>query len=132
MLHHWHCRFNFWTGISTDANRADGDLMVRSRPWLVSCSIAANARRIPFKFGSTAPGALNVLAPKGLHDSRSAWRIQSRLCFGGRREVVDVTAMIIGSKAPRLITVRDWQGPSANGDSRLKTAPVARRSLWRR
>jgi alpha-mannosidase len=127
-------------GISTDANRADGDFDGKKQTVageLLPLQLMLDG--IPFKFGSTASCALNVLAPKGdtIPIPPGAYNRVYLLAaaVGG-----DVTAMIdVGAKAPRQITVRDWQGPIGQWDSRLKeprqsrevsVAPMTRGQSW--
>jgi alpha-mannosidase len=127
-------------GVSTDTNRADGDFDGKKQTLageLLPLQLMLDG--IPFKFGSTAPGSLNVLAPKGeaIPIPPGAYNRVYVLAaaVGG-----DVTTTIdVGAKTPQQITVREWQGPIGQWDSRLKeprqlrevyVAPMTRGQSW--
>jgi alpha-mannosidase len=70
--------------------------------------------------GSSAPGALNVLVPKGSAipippGSHNRLYVLAAAVGGDATTTIDV-----GSKTPQQITVREWQGPIGQWDSRLK------------
>ncbi len=103
-------------GVSTDANRADGDLDGRGQTLageLLPQKLQLDG--VSFKLGSSAPGAMNALVPKGqtLSLPKGSYNRVYVLAaaVGG-----DVTTTIGG----RMITVREWQGPVGQWDSRLK------------
>jgi len=108
-------------GVSTDANRGDGDFDGKKQTLageLLPRDLWLNG--VPFKFGSSAPGALNVLAPKGdaIPIPSGAYNRVYVLAaaVGG-----DVPTMIdVGARTPQQIIVREWQGPIGQWDSRLK------------
>jgi len=122
-------------GISTDANRADGDFDRRGQT-LASELLPARLvlDGIPFNFGSNAPAALNVLVPAG----------QTVQLPRGDYNRVYVLAAAVGGDASttfgeQKITVREWQGPVGQWDSRLKeprqlrevsVAPMTRGQTW--
>ena len=94
---------------------------------------------IPFKLGSSSPGALNVLAPKGdrIPIPRGGY---NRLYVLAAAIGGDATTTIdVGANAPQQIIVREWQGPVGQWDSRLKeprqlqevlVAPMTRGQSW--
>jgi Alpha-mannosidase len=103
-------------GVSTDANRADGDFDGKGQTLageLLPQETQLDGLR--FKFGSSSSGALNVLVPKG----------QSVPVRLGSYNRVYILATGIGSDvrttiAGEPITVSEWQGPIGQWDSRLK------------
>jgi len=122
-------------GISTDANRADGDFDGRKQTLageLLPPELSLDGVR--FKFGSSAPGALNVLIPKG----------QTVALPPGFYNRVDILAAAVGDDATTTmggqnLTIREWQGPVGQWDSRLKeprqlpevaVAPMTRGQSW--
>ena len=122
-------------GISTDANRADGDFDGKKQTLageLLPSELALNGVR--FKLGSGAPGALNVLVPKG----------ETVALPQGSYNRVYILAAAVGGDAPITIdghnlTIREWQGPVGQWDSRLKeprqlrevaVAPMTRGQSW--
>jgi alpha-mannosidase len=127
-------------GVSTDANRADGDFDGRKQTLageLLPPDLWLDG--FPFKLGSSAPGALNVLAPKG--DSIPIPRgVYNRVYMLAAAVDGDATTTIdVGAKAPQKIIVREWQGPIGQWDSRLKeprqlrevyVAPMTRGQSW--
>jgi alpha-mannosidase len=122
-------------GVSTDANRADGDFDGKGQTLageLMPEKLELDG--VSFKLGSNAPGAMNVLVPKGqtLSLSQDSYNRVYVLAtaVGG-----DVTTTISG----RIVTVREWQGPVGQWDSRLKeprqlrevhVAPMTRGQSW--
>jgi alpha-mannosidase len=127
-------------GVSTDANRADGDFDGKKQT-LAGELLPPNLMLdgVGFKFGPKAPGALNVLVPKGerLTLPRGAY---NRLYVLAAAVGGDATTTIdVGANSPRKITVREWQGPVGQWDSRLKeprqlrevyVAPMTRGQSW--
>jgi len=122
-------------GVSTDADRADGDFDGKKQTLageLLPSQLMLDG--IPFKFGSNAPGRLNVLAPKGemlALPSGSFNRVYVLAATVGG----DVTTTIGGQN----VTIREWQGPVGQWDSRLKeprqlrevsVAPMTRGQSW--
>ena len=103
-------------GVSTDANRADGDFDGKGQT--LAGELLPQETQIDglrFKFGSSSSGALNVLVPKG----------QSVPVRLGSYNRVYILATAIGSDvrttiAGEPITVSEWQGPIGQWDSRLK------------
>src|SRR5207244_10186133 len=89
---------------------------------------------VRFKFGSSAPGALNVLVPMG----------QTLALPQGSYNRVYVLAAAVGGDVTTTIggkplTIREWQGPVGQWDSRLKEprqlrevymAPMTRGQSW--
>jgi alpha-mannosidase len=127
-------------GMSTDANRADGDFDGKHQTLaseLLPPELSLDG--IQFKLGPGAPGALNVLAPKGetipIPPGQHNLLYVLAAAVGG-----DATTTIdVGAKTPRQITVREWQGPIGQWDSRLKeprqlrevyVAPMTRGQSW--
>src|SRR3989475_1293716 len=122
-------------GISTDANRADGDFDGKKQTLageLLRPELSLNGVR--FKFGSSVHGALNVLVPRG----------QTIALPQGSYNRVYILAAAVGGDAPITIdgqnlTIREWQGPVGQWDSRLKeprqlrevsVAPMTRGQSW--
>jgi alpha-mannosidase len=118
-------------GISTDANRADGDFDGKGQ------SIAAEllpARLmldgVPFNFGPTSPGALNVLVPKGQvlalpQGSFNRLYILAAAVGGDVAATFTIAGPAAGPKHVQL-SVRDWEGPIGQWDSRLKDTHLFR------
>jgi alpha-mannosidase len=103
-------------GVSTDANRGDGDFDGKRQTLageLLPSSLTLHG--VPFKFGSNSNGALNVLVPNGqtlpLPDGN-----YNRLYIVAAAVGSDVTTNIAGQP----LTIREWQGPVGQWDSRLK------------
>jgi len=122
-------------GISNDANRTDGDFDRQGKTLageLLPARLVLDG--IPFNFGSNAPAALNVLVPAG----------QTVQLPRGDYNRVYVLAAAVGGDASanfgdQKITVREWQGPVGQWDSRLKeprqmrevsVAPMTRGQTW--
>jgi alpha-mannosidase len=103
-------------GVSIDTNRADGDFDGKGQT--LAGELLPQKLQLDglwFKFGSSSPGALNVLVPKGQS-------VQLPLSSYNR---VYVLATAVGTDVPTTIagepvTVREWQGPIGQWDSRLK------------
>ncbi|PYS74684.1 MAG: alpha-mannosidase [Acidobacteria bacterium] len=122
-------------GISTDARPSDGDLDGKGQTLaaeLLPPGLTIDGVR--FKFGSSAPGALNVLVPMG----------QTLALPQGSYNRVYVLAAAVGGDVTTTIggqalTIREWQGPVGQWDSRLKeprqlrevsVAPMTRGQSW--
>ena len=130
-------------GISADRDRADGDFDGRKQTLaaeLLPKGLTLDG--VPFQFGSSAPGAANVLVPKG----------QRLIVPPGPYNRVYVLAAAVGgdvaasfatdgAAGPRAtqVTVRDWQGPVGQWDSTLKeprlfrevhVPPITRGQSW--
>jgi alpha-mannosidase len=127
-------------GVSTDANRADGDFDGKKQTLaseLLPPELSLDG--VQFKLGPRAPGALNVLAPKGenIPIPRGPYNrlyVLAAAVGGDASTTIDV-----GAKAPQQINVREWQGPIGQWDSRLKeprqlrevyVAPMTRGQSW--
>jgi alpha-mannosidase len=103
-------------GVSTDTNRADGDFDGKGQTLaaeLLPQNLQLNG--LWFKFGSSSPGALNVLVPKG----------QSVPVSPGSYNRVYILATAVGGDVLTTIggepvTICEWQGPIGQWDSRLK------------
>ncbi len=108
-------RFNL-DGVSTDANRADGDFDDKRQTLAAELFPATmSLDGVLFKFGSSKDGALNVLAPAG----------QTLQLPAGNYNRVYVVAGAVGGDvnatiAGQPLTIREWQGPVGQWDSRLK------------
>jgi len=122
-------------GISTDARSSDGNLDGKGQTLaaeLLPPGLTIDGVR--FKFGSSAPGALNVLVPMG----------QTLALPQGSYNRVYVLAAAVGGDVTTTIggqalTIREWQGPVGQWDSRLKeprqlrevsVAPMTRGQSW--
>ena len=122
-------------GVSTDASRTDGDFDRQGQTLageLLPARLVLDG--IPFNFGSNAPAALNVLVPAG----------QTVQLPRGDFNRVYVLAAAVGGDASttfgeQTVTVREWQGPVGQWDSRLKEprqlrevsiAPMTRGQTW--
>lgn len=113
-------------GISGDTNRGDGDFDGRQHTLAgeqVPAELDLNGVR--FAFGSTADGAKNVYVPRGERLALPAGSF-TRVYLLASAVGGDVQAQVGVGAATRAITVREWQGPVGQWDSRLK-APSA---LW--
>jgi alpha-mannosidase len=103
-------------GVSTDADRADGDFDGRGQTIaseLLPPTIKLDG--VPFDFGPVGKGALNVLVPHG----------QTLSLPSGNYNRAYMIAAAVGEDVPTLIagqplTIREWQGPVGQWDSRLK------------
>jgi alpha-mannosidase len=103
-------------GISTDANRADGDFDGKGQTLageLLPATLSLDG--VTFKVGSGRDGALNMLAPAGqtLHLPEGNY---SRVYVIAAAVGSDVSTEIAGQR----LTIREWQGPVGQWDSRLK------------
>jgi alpha-mannosidase len=122
-------------GVSTDANRADGDFDGKGQTLAAELLTARlDLDGIPFNFGSNAPGSLNVLLPAG----------QTLQLPQGKYNRVYVLAAAVGGDvattiAGQHVTIREWQGPIGQWDSRLKeprqlrevsVAPMTKGQTW--
>jgi alpha-mannosidase len=103
-------------GVSADANRADGDLDGKGQTLageLLPNSLTVGG--VPFKFGPSNNTAMNVLVPNGQALSLPA---------GNYNRVYIVAAAVGGDVvtdvAGQSLTIREWQGPIGQWDSRLK------------
>jgi len=113
-------------GMSSDRSRGDGDFDGRGRTLaaeLIPGELTLGRAR--FTFGSAAPGALNVVVANGQ-------RIGLPPAGGNRLYLLasaiggDVTAPFTierraGPKHVETLTIREWQGPVGQWDSRLKS-----------
>ena len=122
-------------GISTDANRADGDFDGQGQTLageLLPARLTLDG--VPFKFGSGRDGALNMLRPAGQ-------RLQlpegtyNRVYVIAAAVGADINTEINGQR----VIIREWQGPVGQWDSRLKeprqlrevsVAPMTRGQSW--
>ena len=103
-------------GVSTDASRADGNFDSTGQTLageLLPSSLTLHG--LPFNFGSTDKGALNVLVPSG----------QTLPLPKGNYNRVYVVAAAVGGDvntniAGQPLMIREWQGPVGQWDSRLK------------
>ncbi|HEY3040643.1 MAG TPA: glycoside hydrolase family 38 C-terminal domain-containing protein [Pyrinomonadaceae bacterium] len=122
-------------GVSTDANRADGDFDGKGQT--LASELLPQKLQLDglwYKFGPTTPGAMNVLVPKG----------QTLPLPRGAYNRVYVIAAAVGGDLETTIagqtkTIREWQGPVGQWDSRLKeprqlrevqVAPMTRGQTW--
>jgi alpha-mannosidase len=122
-------------GVSADTNRTDGDFDRQGQTLageLLPASLLLDG--IPFNFGANAPAALNVLVPAG----------QTVQLPRGDFNRVYVLAAAVGADvattiAGQNVTIREWQGPVGQWDSRLKeprqmrevsVAPMTRGQTW--
>jgi len=117
-------------GISRDENRSDGDFDGKQQTLageLLPPGLQLDG--VPFKFGSSAPGALNVLVPKGqqLALPRGSYNRLYMLAaaVGGDVATTFTVAGAAGPKPVRLI-VREWEGPVGQWDSVLKDTHLFR------
>jgi alpha-mannosidase len=117
-------------GVSTDANRSDGDFDGKGQSIageLLPGQLVLNG--VPFKLGSSAPGEKNVLVPKGQslpipNGSFDRLYVLASAVGGD----VTTTFTIAGKPHSRRvpITIREWQGPVGQWDSRLKEPRLLR------
>jgi alpha-mannosidase len=118
-------------GISTDADRAEGDFDGKKQT-LAGELLPGEMKLdgVDFKLGSSAPGAMNVLVPRGQHIALPSGNFNRvyvlAAAVGGD---VDAEFAIRGpGAAPHSVkfTVNDWQGPVGQWDSRLKEPDLLR------
>jgi len=114
-------------GISTDANRADGDFDGKRQSIageLLPARLMLDG--VPFNFGPTSPGALNVLVPRGqmlaLPQGPFNRIYVLAAAVGGDVAATFTIAGPVAGPKPVQLTVRDWEGPIGQWDSRLKDA----------
>jgi alpha-mannosidase len=103
-------------GVSTDANRGDGNFDGKGQTLageLLPASLTVHG--VPFNFGSNSAGALNVLVPNGQALPLPAGNY-NRVYMVAAAAGDDVTTNIAGEP----LTIREWQGPVGQWDSRLK------------
>jgi alpha-mannosidase len=116
-------------GVTTDADRADGDFDGRKRTLaaeLLPENLMLNG--VPFTFGPGAAGAKNVLVPAGERIDLPAGAF-NRVYIVAAAVGGDVRAAVIagaGAAGRREILVREWQGPVGQWDSRLKEPSALR------
>jgi alpha-mannosidase len=117
-------------GISQDDNRADGDFDGRKQTLAGELlPIDLQLGGVPFKFGSSAPGALNVLIPNG----------QQIPIPGGSYNLLYIVATAVGGDVPATfrilgngaspaaaINIREWEGPVGSWYTPLKDARLFR------
>lgn len=112
-------------GVSLDGNRTDGNfdghgLTLAGELWPASASIDG----VPFTFGSTAPGAMNVLVPAGQRIALPTDRPFNRLHILAAAVGGDVTASFVvdgrAGASTMPLTIREWQGPVGQWYSPLK------------
>jgi len=107
-------------GVSTDKNPADGDFDGRRHTIsgeLLPARLVLDG--VPFTFGSSAPGSMNVLVPKGqtlaLPGSGLEHLYLIAAAVGGN---IPATVTVGGS--PQQVTIHEWEGAIGQWDSRLK------------
>jgi len=111
-------------GVSTDANRADGDFDGKGQSLageLLPQQMMLDG--IPFKLGSSEPGGKNVLVPNGqvLPIPKGAYDrlyVLAAAVGGDAAWTLSIGGPVHPRRVP--ITVREWQGPVGQWDSRLK------------
>jgi alpha-mannosidase len=109
-------------GVSTDTDRSDGDFDGKKQTLageLLPARLELDG--VPFELGSSAPGALNILVPTG----------QTLPLPPGAFDHLDLLAAAVGgdvttSLEGQTLTVREWQGPVGQWDSRLKEPRLLR------
>jgi len=112
-------------GISTDANRTDGDFDGKKHTLAAELlPQELDLGGVPFKLGSGAPGTPNVLIPKGQRITLPP-AMYNRLYLLAAAVGGDVTTSIgIGRAGAGLgmqaITVREWEGAIGQWDSPLR------------
>jgi alpha-mannosidase len=118
-------------GVSTDANRQDGNFDGRGRSLAAELlPPALQLNGVSFKFGPTSPGALNVLIPR---------RQKLTLPKGSDRRLFVLAAAVGGDAVTSLtlvglsgrlqtvpITIREWQGPVGQWFSPLREPRLLR------
>jgi len=117
-------------GVSTDTNRADGNFDGQGQTLageLLPAELMLNGW--PFKLGSSNPGALNMLVPKGQRltlppGSYDRLYILAAAVGGDVRASISIGGT--GPSAAQTITVREWQGPVGMWDTPLKEPRLLR------
>jgi alpha-mannosidase len=127
-------------GISTDANRTDGDFDAKGQTLageLLPQKLQLGG--LPFRLGSSAPGVLNVLVPKEQRIALPSASSNRLYILAAAVGADTATGIVVGHNAARTITVSEWQGPIGQWDSRLKeprqlrevhVAPMTRGQSW--
>jgi alpha-mannosidase len=113
-------------GISTDMNFADGDFDGKGHTLsgdLLPGQLVLDG--VPFAFGSSAPGAKNVLVPSGqtLTLPQGSY---NRLYLLAAAVGGDITTTVRVGNARQTFTVREWEGAIGQWDSRLKDLSALR------
>lgn len=117
-------------GVSTDGDRADGDFDGRKHTLaaeLLPQELELDG--VQFLFGSSARGALNVLVPKGQKITlppASYDRLYLLAAAVGRDVPTSIRVGPVNALVARAITIREWEGPIGQWDSRLKDARMLR------
>ncbi len=113
-------------GISSDGKRDDGDFDGHGHTLaaeLLPQTLTLDG--VTFDLGSNAPGAKNVLVPAGerltLPDGEFNRVYVLASAVGG-----DVAAAFGAGTGTRSVTIREWQGPVGQWDSRLKEPSALR------
>jgi alpha-mannosidase len=104
-------------GVSGDANPADGDF--DGRKHTISGDLLPRDLQIdgvPFHFGSSAPGAKNVLVPAGQTLATSFDRIYLLAAAVGGNQTLSID---VGGRTQSFL-VHEWEGAIGQWDSRLK------------
>ena len=117
-------------GVSTDANRADGNFDGKGQTLageLLPSELMLDS--VSFKFGSSSPGVMNMLVPKGQRltlPSGSFNRLYILAAAVGGDVATSIGIGAVGPSATPTITVREWQGPVGMWDTPLKEPRLLR------
>jgi alpha-mannosidase len=113
-------------GVSTDQDRADGNFDGKGHTLagnLLPATLELDG--VTFKLGSSATGAKNVLVPRGQSLSLPQGSF-NRLYVLAAAVGGDVPVAFTAGASTRTVTIREWQGPVGQWDSRLKGADALR------
>jgi alpha-mannosidase len=106
-------------GVSTDADRADGDFDGKGHTIsgdLLPSRLVVDG--VPFSFGASTPATKNVLVPDGQTITLPA-NAGDRLYLVAAAVGGDAAATVSIDGDPHTITVREWEGAIGQWDSRL-------------
>jgi alpha-mannosidase len=118
-------------GVSTDANRGDGNFDGRGQTLAAELlPPALQLNGVSFRFGPGGPGAMNVLVPRGqtVAIPKGGYNRLYLLAaaVGSDTQTQLTIARAAGSSQVVRLTVREWQGPVGQWFSQLKEPRLLR------
>ena len=117
-------------GVSTDTDRADGDFDGKGHTIAgEQLPSRLDLDGVAFTLGASSPGAKNILVPRGQPLALPAGRYNRvyilAAAIGGDVSAT-FTPVTAAPGADRTVTIREWQGPVGQWDSRLKEPSALR------